>query len=201
MLVNQSTWKDFDKYYRDTYIKVGITGDRLFHVISVSPQEAILSDADDPNTDYAINFTKDGGFFVDYVLPGKNVFQLGNTACLISRVPQRQWKKGMCSANTSFKTLAEGKWKSAGFNIQNIQGFINKPCYYTVEQATAEFGLNTLQAAAITKRVSLSNKGSVFIDDVLVGKFNSLKNVLTTKTLFAPELSPLFPKVTVKVIA
>lgn len=198
MFANQDSWEDVKKYYGNTYVKFpDLTGDHLWYVEHVSPDKILVTDSngEEAGIDLLV------GYEITYVIPGRATFQYGPNAVQLSRQPARQWKKGMCKANTSFFALGMAGWGTQEFNIKIIEGFINKPSYYTIDLALKGFEKGELVSAALSPRVSVRKDGKVYIDKVLVARISLDKKEILFRKLFKPELEPLFPGFKTKVLA
>lgn len=188
MFVNSQNFDDVKKYFQHTYVKFKETGDHIWHIDTVSSNEILCTDKSKEQVGIDLTI----GYNLEYILPRKAVFQFGRKAIMLSRIPARQWKKGMCKANTAFHTLsADGSWLSYGFEIDLIEGFVNKPSYYPVEQALKDFQ-NDLVSVALTPRISMSKNGKIYIDSVLVARYTEEDQKITCRKIFAPEISKVF---------
>lgn len=195
MFINSNSFDDVKKYFQHTYVKFKETGDHIWHIDSVNPHEIICSDKNKEEVGIDLQI----GYNLEYILPRKATFQFGNYAVMLYRIPARQWKKGLCKANTNFSTLTgEGSWTTASFDINLIEGFVNKPSYYSLDTAISTFKQGDFVSAALTPRMSLTHSGKVFIDNVLVGKAEFEKKQLLCKKIFKPELQAMFNNFVIK---
>lgn len=200
MFVSKENWEDVKKYFEKTYVKFpALTGDTLWFIDRVTPEEMEVSSINkkEENIEYCIDLTT--GYEMDFVFPKKTVYQYGDTAALLQRVPARQWKKGMCKANTGFSVLSENGWINGTFDAHIIDGFINKPSYYFPYDALKKFKQenSSLISAALTPRCSIDKRGVIWIDNVAVAKHQTLKatgETLSVKAMFYPYLSNIFFK-------
>lgn len=191
MLVNSQNWEDAKKYFHQTFIKCTETGDELFYVEEVNSQWMILSTTNGEKAGIELSRP----YEISYVIPKKTVFQNGGCAAQLSRIPARMWKKGMNKQNTAFMLLDEvSNWVSTELSMGLIEGFIKKPGYMTFNEAEREFAKGTIKSAALTPRMAITAAGNVFIDSVLVAKYQRDKKTLTCKKIFSPELTAVFPK-------
>ncbi len=192
MLVNPGTYEDCKKYYQHCWVKFKEEGDHLFYVTNVDNKYIYTKDI---NEGEALIDHREG-YTIDYVLPKKAVFQHGENAVMLSRIPARMWKKGMNKQNTEFKILHHSGWFSGDFDIHIINGFVNKPSYYSAEDALNEFEKSEhLKSVALSPRISMCHKGNIYIDTVLVGKYSSEKKKISHRKLFNIEMKALFPSV------
>lgn len=191
MFVNCNNYEDIKKYYQGCFVKFKETGEHIWYIDHVDPEKIVCSDS--KKEEVAIDL--DIGYEIDYILPKKTVFQFGDYAMILTRVPARQWKKGLSKQNTRFARLgAQGSWGAVDFAISYIEGFTNKPSYYDAQDTLKAFAnpASDLQSAAITPRISMCREGKVFIDGVLVGKFDLNEKTFVCKKIFQPELAHYF---------
>lgn len=196
MIASKDNWADVKKYYHHTYVKFPSEGERVWYISSVNKDNIFAEDA----TKEVVGIDLQRPFLINYVLPRKAVYQFGDNAASLCRLPYRMWKKGMCNENTAMQICSSaGGWTNISFTLENIEGFVNKPGYYSFQDAKNNFDNGEgLQSAALSPRVSLTRKGGVFIDTVLVGRLT--KSALAIKEPFVSDVSSLFPNVKVKVV-
>lgn len=193
MFCNNLNYEDVKKYYQGTWVKIEECGERIYTVDKVTSKYTDLSSPSrgEGDDEAEIRIDMEVGYNLNYVIPKKTVYQYGERALLLQRVPARMWRKGMDAKNTEFLSLDEkGNWKKTALATPVIEGFINKPSYYSVEDALVGFD-NALESAALTRRVTLTKGGGVFIDTVYVGKLE--KKGLAFKAIYESNLAPLFP--------
>lgn len=199
MFVSQENWEDCKKYFQDCWVKFKEEGDnKIWYITEVKPKHILAKGVDGE----VIGVDLSEGYTIDYVLPKKTTFQCGEHAYHLSRIPARQWKKGMNKQNTSFALLpAENGWLNTALDPSLIHGFINKPSYYPFHNAVKEFTTsNHLQSAALASRVAVTRKGKVYIDTIPVAHFDFDKNLLAVKKIFKQELETLCPNVDIRVL-
>lgn len=200
MFINSQNFDDVKKYFQHTYVKFAETGDHIWHVDTVSPNEIICTDKNKEQVGIDLNI----GYNLEYILPRKAIFQFGNEAVMLSRIPARQWKKGMCKANTAFHILnSEGTWMALNFDIHMIEGFVNKPSYYPVDLAVKELSKESVDhvaSVALNPRMAICHSGKLFVDNVLVGKISFKEKTLLCKKIFKPEISKVFSDWSIKTV-
>lgn len=91
MKCSKENWEDVKKYYLDTIVKLTETGDKLWQVAEVTPEEIVFTDLEGEQEYYDLEL----GCELSYALPNKKVYQFGDRAFLIARKPARMWKKGL----------------------------------------------------------------------------------------------------------
>lgn len=195
MYANSDNWEDVKKYYHNTFVKFKETGDVVWYVDRVDPERMLVTNSQGEEAGIWLP----DGYQIDYVMPGRAVYQYGQNAVMLSRIPARQWKKGMCKANTAFHFLTwDGIWTSNPFDIKVIESFVNKPGYYNVDLAINDMKNGTIASAALTHRISICKNHRVFVDQLLVAKVDPIKKELIARKIMIPELSKVFTNFKVK---
>jgi hypothetical protein len=189
MLASQENWKDVQKYFQGTFVKFTSEGEKIWLITKVT--DTVILAKDRNGEEVCVELARP--FMLDYVLPHKAVYQFGEHAAVLQRLPQRMWKKGLSNENTELLSCsAQGSWQPMQFSAETLEGFVNKPGYFSFIDAENQFkNGESLQSVALSPRISLTRKGGVFIDTVLVGRCN--KSGLVVKKTFFNDVAPLFP--------
>lgn len=196
MEVGQHNWHDVEKYFYDTYVKFQETGDVIYRITGVNSEyiTAVSLQGDEVGIDLKKPYT------LDFILPKKTSFNMGQTAFHVSRVPARQWKKGICKANTNFAKYSAAKgWHGISWDHALLEGFVNKPGYVSAANLKQLFEQG-YESAAISPRIVVANNGNIFVDTVAVGKWTFDKELITTRQLFEIEMKTNFPFAKLKVL-
>src|ERR1043165_8312716 len=104
MIFHPNTSGDVAKYFKGCFVKFPQTGEYLCTVDSVD-QARIMGKifCPDPKTgEWAAKQFQhpfDGGIEIDYVLPKKSYFNYKGKAVFLTRIPARQYRKGVCAEN------------------------------------------------------------------------------------------------------
>jgi len=188
MIFHKSTYSDIQKYYPDNIVKFKETGDRLWRITYIGHEEVRCQDADG----FELYLDLNEPYEVDYPLPGRVVYQNGPNAAMLYRIPAKQYNRGIHSANTAMSVLiASGSWANSGFSIQKLQQFVDKPSYQDV--SLIDWNNDDYRSWALSRHVSISRGGNVFILASNIGGFSWAEKLLSVNSLFKSELSPLFP--------
>jgi len=202
MLINKHNWQDVKRYYQGTIVKFqGENKDgkeRVWKIVAVDSSQVIAEDSSGEQV--YIDLSRP--YKLDYVIPKKTVYQHGDAAAVLTRIPARMWRKGMDEKNTQIHgCTAEGKFVGLSLSLGIIDGFVNKPGYFDYQDARNQFLAGTsLQSAALSSRILVSRKGGVFIDQVLVGQINFEDNYLQILSIFSSDVVKYFPGVKVKCV-
>jgi hypothetical protein len=189
MLINCHNTEDISKYFLQTYVKFKEEGDKIFYVTKVTASRMLVRESS--GEEAAIDL--EDGYYLDYIIPKKTVFQYGEHALFLSRIPARMWKKGMDHKNTQFQVLkASGGWVEHDFNISTVEGFVNKASYMSFEDALTNLTSGDVNSVALSPRISINTGGSVYIDTVLVGKYRFQQKELACKSIFKEDLTKVF---------
>ena len=189
MLASKENWKDVQKYFQGTFVKFASEGEKIWQIYKVNDEIILAKDRN--GEEVCVELARP--FKIDYVLPKKAVFQFGENAVILQRLPHRMWKKGLSNENTELIACnANGAWNALGFNAEILEGFVNKPGYFSFVDAESQFkNGESLQSAALSPRITLTRKGGLFIDTVLVGRLN--KSGLVVKKTFFNDVAAYFP--------
>lgn len=195
MLVNIETYNDANSYYKDTFVKIRETGDQLWQISHIDSQRIFVIDTKGEQAYLDLH----EGYNLDFAIPKRVTYQLGGNAVHLARIPARMWKKGIHPKNTMFTVLSDpGMWHTAQFNAAMIEGFINKPCYYSFEQAQSEFNANANYAScALNPRMSITRSGRLFLDQTHIATYE--QDQMVVKKIFIPEITKLIEGLSIKV--
>jgi hypothetical protein len=188
MIFHKSTYNDIQKYYPDNIVKFKETGDRLWQIRSISPEEVRCTDTDG----FEIYLDLNEPYEVDFTLPGRVVYQNGPHACMLVRAPAKQYNRGIHHQNTMLLMLkSSGEWVSTGFNIQKLQQFVDKPSYQEV--SLIDFQDSNYASWALSRHFSISRCGYVYALGTRIGHFDVPSKGIIVNNLFKPDLASLFP--------
>lgn len=203
MIVTKENVEDVKKYFQGTFVKFKEEGDKVYKISSVGTSHLVAQDSTGEEIEvnvFSATDTKHKPYEIDYVIPKRTVYQYGDCAAMLYRVPARMWRKGMDPRNTEFVIFKEnGQAGKLEMTHSIIEGFVNKPGYYTFDDAVNNFqNGESLLSAALSPRVFITRKGGVHIDQVLVGRWTPIKREVTVKSIFVSDLQPLFPHTKIK---
>lgn len=182
---------DISKYYHGTYVKLPQFGDKIFYVAEVNRERVELTDS--AQDLYHIELAQEGepAYSLEYVLPHRAVFSYKGTVLLLTRVPARQYSRGCCSANTKIIDVFTGKGWDISFTT--LQAFVNKPTYYTLDEALYGEFPKSCVGVALNERFSFHrNQQQLYVDHIPIANFSRENMVwVVTRPIFAPELKAL----------
>lgn len=192
MELYSSEWKDIQRYYNNTFVKLPQFGDQVFQVREVKPQHVILHDR--AGDVYKIDLADEGepAFSFDYVLPHKAVFFWKNSVYQLARRPARQYYRGCSSENTTITEIFSGRGQSISF--ESLEAFSMKPQYFTLRQALEEPNKKVL-GVPLTKRFSFNKQDQcLYVDNRGVAVFDRDAKTFVMfngMNIFAPEVKKL----------
>lgn len=179
MLFTSSSYQDIEKYFMGTYVKFKEFGDRLFKITDGNPNH--LTGVDQNDEEFELLLNDDHPYEVDYVLPSRAVFQYKDRACLLQRVPARQYKRGLCDQNVRVVDVDIGESRQINFTI--LTAFVTKQKYFTFTEAFKRKG--KLKSYALNSRMSYTYSSSVLrIDTMNIGHYNSVDKKIHVHPLF-----------------
>lgn len=191
MIAAPSTAQDIRKYFENTYIKIRGYGDTLFFVRRV--REDVISGRDENDTEFELDLWEDSPFTLDYILPHRAVFQYGETALLLRRVPARQYFRGIHPDNTKLNSVNTGEEYPLGFDT--LKAFVTKQQYVSLEEAL--INKPKKKAYALTSRLSyVTCSQSINIDSTTIAFINKEKCEISVKyDIFRSEISDYLDQV------
>lgn len=186
MIFSQQNVNDIQKYYQGTVVKLSITGDRLQKITEVDHSEITLVDVD--GLEITIDLSEP--YEVDYPLPTRAVYQQGGTAVMLARRPAQQYYRGIHEKNTALQYLnALGEWRQMPVTLDNLQQFVDKPCYHNLEYG---FDWENYNSYALDSVFSVCKTGTIMALATPVGQMDFANKSVLCCSLFQPELKQLF---------
>ena len=184
MIATSANWRDVQKYYEQSYIKIQGFGDKLFHVERV--RESVVTGYDEDDTMFELYLSNSAGFSMDYILPHRAVFQHGRDAYLLRRLPARQYRRGLCADNVIITNLTTGEGASLGFDV--LKAYVSKPKYPTLSEAIKSEDVNS---CPLTQRLSYNRASrEIKVDTTKVAIFLPGKQAIkVTRPIFLKEIS------------
>lgn len=194
MIFHKSTYNDIQKYYSDNIVKfTKETGDRLWHIKSISPSEIRCVDADG----FEVFIDLNEEYEVDYPIPGRTVYQHGEYAAMLFRKPAKQYNRGIHPQNTSLSVLRmNGSWQNYPITLQTLQQFVDKPAYQDANSFAVSVldGDNYKESIALDKHFSVTSHGALFCLSKHIGQVKwEYKQVAPITPLFNSNLKKFFP--------
>lgn len=120
--------EDISKYYRHTYVKFKETGDTLYYIRDVNHR--MIRGTDQEGTEFELYLSEEHPYEVDYVLPNKSFFQLAKSACLLQRIPAKQYRRGLCNENTRITRIGKtGNLVSLDLSFDVLKAFVSKQTF------------------------------------------------------------------------
>jgi hypothetical protein len=173
MIFNSSNYEDIHKYYRHTYVKFPETGDTLYLIDTVSQRE--VSGTTENGDRFVLFLSDKEPYLVNYVLPKKSYFQFDKNACLLYRLPQRQYSRGLSKENTSIMYMGTtGKFDSVSPDFSLLRAYVNKPSFPTLNEAVANKG--RCDSIALAPRFAYAPRTkTIYVDMQAIGTVNTEK--------------------------
>ena len=180
MIAISSNWKDLQKYYEHSYIKIPGFGDKLFYVNRVTKD--LISGHDSESTVFELWLSDSLPFAIDYILPHHAVFQYQDRAVQLRRRPTRQYRRGLHPDNVRISDVLTEHTYDLSFNI--LEAYVGKQQYPTLKEAIASANIST----ALTNRMAyVPSKKAIYLDTfpiaLVVGD-----EIRVTKAIFFKEL-------------
>ncbi len=186
MLLTPSNWEDIKRYYLQTFIKLEGYGDKLFYIEVVNPEEIITKDKD--GKEFVITLHEEAPFSIDFSMPHRTMYQLGQYAFCLSRIPAKQYHRGISSYNTMIKVLTTEGWGSQNVNFTNMEGYVSKQAFKNLKEAILVTNRNKSEALSPRFAVQVSS-GDLWCDYKKVGRVDKKSKCIYVNPLIQLELS------------
>lgn len=192
MLATTKNWPDIKKYYQGTFVKLAELGEVPLFVDKVTSTAIFFVNKDNEKVELQLC---DEGYDLNYCIPKKTVFQLGDLAHIIERVPARMWRKGLTSENSCISTINEtGEFFAIPWGMDAVNAFVNKQQYHTLWEH------HNYPSIALNRRFYALRSGLIGVDGTIVGKVDLKKNKLYYRKPFHKEFTTLFGKETFELV-
>ena len=162
MIFQSSNWEDISRYYRNTYVKFKETGERLFFIRRVDAYSVTGTDED--GTEFELFLGDDHPYEVDYILPRKSFYQWGKKACLLQRIPAKQYQRGTSNGNTSITSInkAGGVGKHE-VSFDSLKPYVTKQKFPALDEAIANKARN--QSVVLSPCIAYAAEARAFFID------------------------------------
>lgn len=186
-------WKDFAQRYSDTYGWYETeTKNRILVKLEVSNPELLTFYDEKGMTYYA---KPDQGNVFEFIPVTRGVYQYNNSVIYVSRKPARQWKRGICSVNTTLFDLVNQNYVDVNFN--NIACIFGNKDTHILNKFKKDM---SPPYVCLNEMFSLVDS-SLMVYNTLVGKFNRDKREIKMSVpIFKQEVQDLFRSLSMEVV-
>lgn len=190
MLFNSHNYEDISRYYRNTYVKFKETGDTLFYIRDVRPD--MVRGTDEEGTEFELYLNEDNPYEVDYVLPNKSYFQYAKRACMLQRIPAKQYRRGICNENVRISSLTKtGGVGNIEVGFESLKAFVSKQAFPSISTVLLQKS-KPISVALSPRFAFVPDIGYIFCDQTAVALVDrKAKTVKPLKDVFLPELTQL----------
>lgn len=183
MELTSSNWGDIQKYYENSFVKLREFGDRIFYIDKVNRDEVHFHDAND---EAGVIYLHDAApYTLDMVLPNKAMYQMGDEAHLLQRVPARQYHRGITTSNCKISRLRSNGYTNANLSFATLQGYASKPIYRPLEEV---IGRSTGSEAISPRFAYNAANKSIYCDTKVVAVVDKVKREIKAHALLLAEL-------------
>lgn len=190
MQFNSYNWEDIQRYYRHTFLKFKETGDTLFYIRDVSPSR--VTGTDENGTEFALHLNYDDPYEVDYILPNKSYFQYAKRACMLQRIPAKQYRRGICADNVRITGLSKtGGLAAIEVDFEALKAFVSKQAFPSLSTVLLQ-KQKPLSVALSPRFAFVPVGGFLFCDQTCVAQVDAKRKTLTIlQPIFKPEIEKL----------
>lgn len=181
---------DINKYYRNTFVKFKETGDTLYYIRDVSHR--MIRGTDQDGTEFELYLSDEHPYEVDYVLPNKSFFQLAKSACLLQRIPAKQYRRGLCPENTRVTRIGKtGNLVSVDLSFDVLKAFVAKQSFPSL--ATVLLQKSKPISVALSPRFAyVPEVGLIVADTTPIAAIDKKeKTIVMLHSIFKPEVQEL----------
>lgn len=179
-----STRQDIDKYYRHSFLKFEETGDLLFHLRHVDA--SCISGTIEDGREFKLYLAEDEPYNVNYILPHKSFFQYGEHACMLQRIPAKQYHRGITEENTkiAYRT-GEDKHGHIPLDFAVLGAFVKKKKFFTLKEAMKE---PVVSAALSSRLMYVRATKNIYVDFVPVARVMNNHTIQMVAPIFKEEI-------------
>lgn len=182
--------KDIDKYFRNSYMKFpSLAGDTVHYIEHVSSNEVrgkMMQDGE--KVPFVFHLYPDGSSTapeIEFIMPKKSFFNTPQGACLLYRIPARQYRKGVCPDNTAINLMQP----NGGFSTQDIT--FELLTLYVGKQSFDKFAEQD-KSYAVSRRMAVAPTGLLFLDKTRIGSINYSERLIhVNQQMFVPEVEAI----------
>ena len=187
---------DISRYYRNTFVKFRETGETLFYIQNVNCDKVTGTAAD--GTPFELLLDQAHPYEVDYLLPRKSFFQYGVHACLLQRIPAKQYQRGVSESNTTITRLATNK-ETLSFGFELLTSFVGKQAF---PKLLSVIGDKSKVSVALSPRLAyISASRQIYADLTKIGQVKMKERTIQCPyPIFKPELEALVQGTPYKVV-
>ena len=187
MLFSSANYEDIHRYYRCTYVKFKEMGDRLFYIRDVSVNQ--VRGTDEEGTEFELYLNHDDPYEVDYVLPHKSYFQFNKRACMLQRIPAKQYRRGLCGENTRLTAVGKtGNLVNVDIGFDVLKAFVSKQAFPSIK--TVLTMKNKPLSVALSPRFAfVPETGQIYADQHAIATVDKKQQrVSIHREIFRPEI-------------
>jgi hypothetical protein len=184
MQLISSNSSDIQKYYEGSYVKIPELGDDIFMIHKVTSEAVYFSDSQDQQG--VIWLHDEVPYNLDMVLPNKAMYQMGTSCYSLSRVPARQYHRGITQANCVVRRLTNTDgWTNAGVGFNTLKGYVCKPLYRSLVEAIQTS--NGTEALSPRFAYQAATK-TIWCDHKKIATVNLKLKTIACNSLLVPEI-------------
>lgn len=190
MLFCPQNTDDISRYYRNTYVKFKEFNDDLFFIQTVERRRVTGLHQD--GEEFELFYSDDRPYEVDYVIPHKSFFQYKNRACLLQRIPAKQYQRGMSSQNTQVISLSRtGGIGNMELSFDLLKAYVGKKEFPSFDKGVTSKG--RMVSVALSPRFAYCPEARVIaVDTTMIAHVNHPDHqVVVYDKIFVPEIKEL----------
>lgn len=190
MLFTPAQRDDISRYYRHTYVKFPMRGDELFYIRNVEAYK--ITGEHESGEEFELYYSEQNPVDVVFVPPHKSYFQYKNRACLLQRIPAKQYNRGICGNNTTIQSLGRtGSVMNHDIGFDLLKAYVAKPAFPSFDKAITSKG-KMLSVVLSPRFAFVPETKYIYVDQTPVAQVkHPEKQVLVLNPVFMPEIKAL----------
>jgi hypothetical protein len=165
-------------------------GDELFYIRNVDAFK--VTGEHESGEEFELYYSENNPVDVQFVIPRKSYFQYKNRACLLQRIPAKQYHRGMCSENTIIGSLGRtGSVTNHDLGFDLLKAYVAKQAWPTFDKAVTSKG-KLLSVAMSPRFAYVPETKHIYVDHLPVARVeHPTKQVVVISQVFRPELETM----------
>lgn len=190
MLFTPEQRDDISRYYRHTYVKFPMRGDELFYIQNVESYK--ITGTHESGEEFMLYYSQENPVDVVFVPPHKSYFQYKNRACMLQRIPAKQYNRGICGNNTSIQSLGRtGNITNHDLGFDLLKAYVAKPSFPSFDKAITSKG-KMLSVAMSPRFAYVPETKLIYVDQIAIAQVDHpKKQVNVLNAVFLPEIQAL----------
>lgn len=185
----QGNYRDIQKYFQGSYIKLPEAGetlhwiDRVYedHIKGKLYQKNEKGEVEEEPFIYYLHPLSEASPEVEYIMPRKSYFNHEGRAMFLSRIPARQYHRGITAENTQIQALNATAFVGISINASRLTAYVGKQAFMPFKQHAGSY--------AVSSRMAVNELGLLYLDTTKIGRVHYEERlIIVSNEMFIPEV-------------